>query len=114
MPRGLQGLTDMDVVPRLKHAELLIAGLFHCTGALLDRLVENGLLERLEIDATLEAVEDRSMVDFHAMPGIDEEARLWLATPARILRLINEYGEASRTITTRELCEILDLDHEDK
>jgi hypothetical protein len=97
----------MDAAPRLKHAELLIAGLFHCAGVLLDRLVENGLMERIEIDAALEAVEDATSAD----DGDDETLR-WLTLPARALRIINEQGERRRILSTRELCEILNLREE--
>lgn len=97
----------MDAAPRLKHAELLITGLFHCAGVLLDRLVENGLMERIEIDAALEAVEDATI----AGDGDDETLR-WLSLPARALRIINEQGERRRILSTRELCEILNLREE--
>lgn len=100
----------MDVLPRLKHAELLIVGLFHCTSALLDRLVENGALERIEIDAALEAVEDNALTGRYTVLCPDDEARRRLALPAHVLRIINEYGEHSRVITTDELCKILDFD----
>lgn len=98
----------MDAAPRLKHAELLITGLFHCAGVLLDRLVENGLMERVEIDAALEAVEDATSAD-NGNIDLDDETLRWLTLPARALRIINEQGERRRMLSTRELCEILNL-----
>lgn len=100
----------MDV--RLKQTELLIMGLFHCAGVLLDRLVENGLLERVEIDAALQSVEDSSFAEQYMNLYPDEESRRWLARPARILRVINDLGDRGQVLTTSELREILNFEKE--
>lgn len=102
----------MDVMPRLRQTELLVTGLFHCAGVLLDRLVENGLIERVEIDAALQSVEDSSFADQYMEIYPDEESRRWLAMPARILRVINELGGNGRVMKTDELREILNFKQE--
>ncbi|HUD51012.1 hypothetical protein [Parvibaculum sp.] len=68
-------------------------------------------MERLEIDAALQSVEDSSFADQYMEVYPDEE-REWLALPARILRLINELGSEGRVIKTDELREILNFNQE--
>jgi len=101
----------MDVAPRLRETELLLTGLFHCAGVVLDRMVENGLMDRLELDAALQAVEDSSFADQY-MEVYPEKEREWLARPARILRLINHLGGDGRVMKTEELREILNFRQE--
>jgi hypothetical protein len=91
---------------------MIITGLFHCAAAIIDRFVENGVIERLEIDAALQSVEDNLFTDQYMALYQDDEARRWLAMPARLLRLINELGSSNRVMSTSEIRDILNFARE--
>ncbi len=102
----------MSIAQELRHLELLIAGLFHSTGAIIDRLIENGAVERVEIDAALQAVEDRAFAETDPALNRRNPARQALARSARVLRVINAKGSHGHVLTTRELRAMLQFEQE--
>jgi hypothetical protein len=78
-------------------------GFVHCTAVLIDRLVENGMMERDEIDAALQSVEDRMFAE--EIPGLDEVSTLFrlLSAPARILRAVNAAGRAGKVLSNSDI-----------
>lgn len=102
----------MTAASRLIQVEMLIAGLFQTTGAIIDRLVENGAIDRLEIDAALQAVEDRAFSEMDAELNRANPARQALARSARTLRVINARATNGAVLSSRELRSLLRFENE--
>lgn len=83
----------------------LIQGLVHCAAVIIDRLVENGLLDRDEVDAALQAVEDRMLIEAIVPPkGFDARGAITsLTAPARILRAVNALGREGKILSNAEI-----------
>lgn len=97
----------MSAANRLNQVEMLLAGLFQTTGVIIDRLVENGVVERLEIDAALQAVEDRAFSEMDAELNRANPARQALARSARTLRIINARATSGTVLSAKELRALL-------
>jgi hypothetical protein len=102
----------MSAANRLMQLEMLVTGLFQTTGVIIDRLVENGAMERTEIDAALQAVEDRAFSEMDAELNRSNPARQALARSARVLRVINARATNGSVLTSRELRALLKFEHE--
>lgn len=103
----LQAEPKMSANNRLNQVEMLLAGLFQTTGVIIDRLVENGVVERLEIDAALQAVEDRAFSEMDAELNRANPARQALARSARTLRIINARATSGAVLSVKELRALL-------
>ena len=95
-----------------KQIEMLIIGLFQTAGAIVDRLVENGAIERLEIDAALQAVEDRAFTDNNIDLNRSNPSRQALARAARTLRVINAQSTSGTALSAREIKSLLQFERD--
>lgn len=91
---------------------MLMIGLFQSAGAILDRLVENGSIGRLEVDAALQAVEDRAFTEMDIDLNRSNPSRQALARAARTLRVINAQGTSGTTLSAREVKGLLQFERD--
>ena|SRR5690606_14926267 len=102
----------MSAASRLTELEMLVTGIFQTVGTILDRLVENGVLDRLEVDAALQAVEDRAFNEHDAELNLCNPARQALARPARTLRIINARSTRGMVLSSKELRALLQFERD--
>lgn len=102
----------MATASRLTQVEMLLAGLFQTTGVIIDRLVENGAIDRLEIDAALQAVEDRAFSEMDAELNRANPSRQALARSARTLRIINARATGGAVLSLKELRSLLRFEND--
>jgi len=102
----------MSVSRETKQIEMLMIGLFQSAGAILDRLVENGSIGRLEVDAALQAVEDRAFTEMDIDLNRSNPSRQALARAARTLRVINAQGTSGTTLSAREVKGLLQFERD--